>query len=164
MKKAFESTEIKLLVLDIDGVLTDGRVIIDASSREYKSINYRDLDGIAWLKKRGVGLVLLTGEKTAIVGTLAKRFGISKVIKGAKDKEKALKQLLRSSQVPLKNICYVGDSDRDAYALRTCGLGIVPQDATKKAKESASVVLKSKGGNGVVHEIIEHLVKNGYIK
>jgi 3-deoxy-D-manno-octulosonate 8-phosphate phosphatase KdsC-like HAD superfamily phosphatase len=61
--------------------------------------------------------------------------------------------------VPLNNICYIGDSDRDAAALAICGLGIVPQDATKKAKDSASVILKTNGGDGVVHEVIEYLDK-----
>ena len=164
IKKGLGSMEIKLLALDIDGVLTDGRIVIDTSCREYKSINYRDLDGITWLKNKGVGLVLLTGEETAIVDTLAKRFGVLNVIKGAKDKEKALQQLSESTKVPLKNICYVGDSDRDVATLRICALGIVPQDATKKAKEAASVVLKTKGGDGLIPEVIEYLVENGYIK
>lgn len=156
--------KINLLVLDIDGVLTNGKLIIDAQNNEYKFLNYRDLDGINWLKGRGLNLALLTGEDTAFVDTIAKRLGITSIVKGAKDKEKALADLSVSFQVPLGSICYIGDSDRDAEALKLCGLGIVPQDATKKAEESASLVLKSKGGDGVVHEIIEHLVKNGYIK
>ena len=151
---------IKLLALDIDGVLTDGRIIIDAAGNEYKSINFRDLDGITWLKSKGINLALLTGEDNALVDAIAKRFNIANIVKGAKDKEKALKQLSVDSQVPLQNICYVGDADRDANALKLCGLGMVPQDATGKAKESASVILKSGGGAGVVKEVIEYLVEN----
>ena len=83
-------TKIKLLALDIDGVLTDGRIIIDALGNECKSINYRDLDGINWLKSKGLNLALLTGEDTAFVDTIARRFGITNIVKGAKDKEKAL--------------------------------------------------------------------------
>ena len=156
--------KIKLLVLDIDGVLTDGRIIIDTFGNEYKSLNYRDLDSINWLKNKGLRLALITGENTILVDTIAKRLGITNIIKGAKDKEKALKQLSEYTRVPLGNICYIGDADRDVNALKLCGLSIVPQDATKKAKESALAILKSKGGDGVVHEVIEYLIKNGYLK
>ena len=156
--------KIKLLALDIDGVLTDGRIIIDALGNEYKTINYRDLDGITWLKSKGLNLALLTGEDTAFVDTIAKRLGIADTIKGAKDKEKALKQLSEDTQVPVGNICYVGDADRDIDALKLCGLSLVPQDATKKAKEFASVVLKTRGGDGVVNEVIEYLSENGCLE
>ncbi len=156
--------KIKLLALDIDGVLTDGRLILDASGNEYKSINIRDLDGITWLQKSGLALALLTGEDTAFVDTIARRFGITNILKGAKDKEKALKQLAGKTQVSLGNICYVGDADRDAGALKLCGLGIVPQDGTKKAKKSALVVLKSKGGEGVIQEVIEYLIENSCLE
>ncbi len=155
-----ENTKIKLIVLDIDGVLTDDKVIIDADNNEYKTLNYRDMDGITLLKQKGVNIALLTGENTAFVDTIAKRLGITNTIKGAKDKEKALEQLSEDTQVPLGNICYIGDTDRDSNALKICGLSMVPQDATKKAKESALVVLKSKGGEGVVHEVIEYLIEN----
>lgn len=158
------SIKIKLLALDIDGVLTDGRVIIDAAGKEYKSINYRDMDGINWSRKRGLALALLTGENTTLVDTIATRFGITNIIKGAKDKKVALKQLSENTRVPLANICYVGDADRDVSGLKLCGLSLVPQDATKKAKEVASVILKSKGGEGVVLEVIEYLVENDYLE
>lgn len=156
--------DIKLLVLDIDGVLTDGKVTIDTNNNEYKSINYRDLDAITVFKSNALNLALLTGEDTVFVDVIARRLGIINIIKGEKDKGRGLTKLSNSLQIPLSNICYIGDSDRDAAALKLCGLGIVPQDATKKAKESASVVLESKGGDGVVHEALEYLVTNGYLQ
>ena len=156
----FVPIKIKLLALDIDGVLTDGRLIIDTPGNEYKTINYRDLDGITWLRNKGLNLALLTGEDNALVDAIAKRFNIANIVKGAKDKEKALKQLSEDSQVSLQNICYVGDADRDAPALKLCGLGMVPQDATERAKGSASVVLRARGGDGLVTEVIEYLIQN----
>lgn len=155
---------IKLIVLDIDGVLTDGKVIIDAEGNEYKTLNYRDMDAISLLKQQGVNIALLTGENTVLADIIANRLGVANIIKEAKNKEKALKQISEYTQVHLENICYIGDADRDANALKLCGLGIVPQDATKKAKESAIVVLKSKGGDGVVHEVIEYLIENNYLE
>ncbi len=159
-----EKMKIKLIVLDIDGVLTDGKVAIDANNNEYKTLNYRDMDGMTLLKQKGVNIALLTGEDTAFADIIANRLGVTNIIKGAKDKEKALKQLSEYTQVSLRNICYIGDTDRDTNALKLCGLSIVPQDATKKAKESALVILKSKGGDGVVHEVIEYLIGNDYLE
>ena len=154
---------IKLIVLDIDGVLTDGKVTINDGNNEYKTLNYRDMDGITLLKQKGLGIALLTGEDTVLADIIASRVGVTNIIKGAKDKEKGLEQLSEHTQIPLSNICYIGDADRDAAALRLCGLSIVPRDATEKAKESASVILKSKGGEGVVQEVTEYLIENGYL-
>lgn len=155
---------IKLIVLDIDGVLTDGKVVIDENKTECKTLNYHDMDGITLLKQKGLKLALLTGEDTLLVDVIANRLGVTKIIKGCKDKEKGLIQLSKDMEVSLNNICYVGDSDRDAPALKICGLGIAPQDATRKAKEMASVILDSKGGDGVVNEIIEYLAENAYFE
>lgn len=161
---ANKKKKIKLIILDIDGVLTDGKVVIDNNNNEYKTLNYRDMDGITLLKQKGVNIALLTGENSILTNIIANRLGVTNIIKGAKNKEKVLKQLSEYTQVPLGNICYIGDTDRDVNALKLCGLSIVPQDATKKAKESALVVLKSKGGDGVVHEVIEYLIGNGYLE
>ncbi len=85
---------------------------------------------------------------------------IANIIKGSKDKENTLKQLSENMKVSLSNICYIGDSDKDAAIRKICNLGIVPQDATNKSKESASVILKIKDDDDVVYEIIDQLVKN----
>jgi len=155
--------KIGLVVLDIDGVLTDGKLTLDSRNNEYKSINYRDLDAITVLKNKRIKLALLTGEDVALVDSMAKRFGITRIFKGEKDKKRGLTTISDCFEIPLSNICYIGDSDRDAEALKVCGLAIVPQDATKKAKESASVILKTKGGDGVVHEALEFLIAHDYL-
>jgi YrbI family 3-deoxy-D-manno-octulosonate 8-phosphate phosphatase len=154
---------ITLVVLDIDGVLTDGKLTLDAQNNEYKSINFRDLDAITVLKNNGIKLALLTGEDTALVEAISKRLGITHIIKGEKDKRNGLTTLSDSLQIPLSNICYIGDSDRDTAALKICGLGFVPQNATKKARESASVILKTNGGDGVVHEALEYLITHDHL-
>ena len=155
--------KINLLVLDIDGVLTDGRLTLDTKNNEYKSINFRDLDAITEFRNRGLKLALLTGENTPFVDIIAKRFGITHIIKGEKDKIRGLTKLSDSLQIPLCNICYIGDSDRDAEALKICGLALVPLDATNKAKDSGLIILTSKGGDGVVHEALKYLVANDHL-
>ena len=156
--------KIKLLVLDIDGVLTDGKFTIDANKSESKALNYRDLDSINAFKGRGIQLALLTGEDTSLVDVIAGRLGIAILIKGAKDKCAGLTRLAERTGISLDYTCYIGDSDRDAEALQLCKIGIVPKDATRKAKESAAVILNTNGGDGVVHEAFEYLMLNDYIQ
>lgn len=152
-----------LTVLDIDGILTDGKVAIDDRDREYKIINYRDLDGVNYLRGRGIKFALLTGEDTALVDKIAKKFKIDNVIKGAKDKADGLIRLSEMTGVPIRNICYLGDSDRDAEGLKLAGMSFTPADATIKAKKAALHIFKLKGGEGLVQELKEYLLENRYL-
>lgn len=115
---------IKVIALDIDGVLTNGTVIIDDEGKERKSLFYRDVDAIFRGKREGLQFALITGEDDILVDQISKRLGIDLVLKGAKDKVKAITELSRQLHVPLREICYIGDSDRDAPALEMVGLGV----------------------------------------
>lgn len=148
---------ISALVLDIDGVLTDGRVLVGASGEEKKAISYHDMDAVFDARRRGLQVVLITAEATPWVNYIANRLQVEHVISGAKDKLKAIHELTRRLGVTLENICYVGDSDRDAPALAAVGLGIVPANATREAKAAARIVLQSAGGHGAVHEALSIL-------
>lgn len=146
---------IKLVALDIDGVLTDGKVILDESGKETKTLSYRDIDAIFTGKRKALSFALITGENSPIVDVISKRLEIDLVFKNAKDKVKAIEQLSQKSDIPIDEICYIGDSDRDADALAIVGLGLVPADATEKAKNKATKILKSSGGNGAVYEAMQ---------
>lgn len=156
--------KITLVVIDIDGVLTNGKVVIDDRGREYKTINYRDLDSINYLAKKGVKFALLTGEKTDFVDILARKYNIKSVVKGAKDKVTGLLELSKTTSTQVKDICYIGDSDRDAEGLKLVGISFVPKDATMKAKKAASHVFNLKSGEGIIQEFKEYLIKNGYFQ
>lgn len=145
---------ISVLALDIDGVLTDGRVLFDSSGKESKWVSYHDIDAIFATRREGLKVVLVTAEDTPWVDFIAKRLEIEEVILGAKDKVKAIRDMSRLFGVPLEQICYIGDSDRDAPALKIAGLGLAPANATTKAKESADKVLENAGGSGAVREAV----------
>ncbi|MBC8490923.1 MAG: HAD hydrolase family protein [Bacteroidetes bacterium] len=146
--------DIKLLVLDLDGVITDGTVSITEDGKESKRFSYHDLDAVSRAYRAGLKIAVVTGENTPIVKTITDRFGIKKVISGAKDKLEALKTLSIEYDVPIENICYVGDSDRDAPAISAAGLGLSPANGTNIAKDSADHCLDSNGGNGAIAELI----------
>ncbi len=145
---------IKLLVLDIDGVLTDGTTLLFADGKEAKRIAFHDLDAIAQARRNGIKVAFLTGEAGDLVDTLVKRFGVDAVIAGAKDKATALRDLAGRFQASLAETCYVGDADRDAPALALAAFSFAVQNATPAAKKAAKQVLEKRGGEGVVADVL----------
>lgn len=146
---------IRVLALDIDGVLTDGKVTLDDAGRELKTLSYRDIDAVFVARSRGVEVVLVTGEASPWVDMIARRLDISHLYRGAKDKCQALQSVCTELGVSLQQVCYVGDSLRDADALSIVGLGLAPADAVQAAQAAAHRVLKHRGGEGVVAEAVE---------
>lgn len=148
---------VSLVVLDIDGVVTDGRVLVSAAGDEMKFISYVDMDAIAAARRRGISLALVTGEATPWASWIGGRLGIDRLVVGAKDKLPTLRSLAAEMGVGLDRVCFMGDGDRDASALAAVGLGVAPSNATRAAKRAAAVVLHSPGGGGAIHELFERL-------
>jgi D-sedoheptulose 7-phosphate isomerase len=147
-------TTIRVLALDIDGVLTDGTGVLNGSEHHEHRFDFHDLDAIGQARRSGLTLALVTGEDTPLVEQIAKRFGIDLLIRGAKDKVAGLETLSQQLQIPLANFCYVGDSDRDAPAFSQVGLGLAPVNATPRAKAAAHRLLLRAGGAGAVAETV----------
>jgi D-sedoheptulose 7-phosphate isomerase len=152
--------DIRVLALDIDGVLTDGTTAVGASGAEEKRVCMQDLDAVARAQRAGLTVVLVTGESTPSVDAIARLFGIEQVVAGAKDKLAALTTLSSQIRVPLSAFCYIGDGDRDAPALAQVGLGLAPANATSAAKAMAHRGLSRSGGGGAVAEAVELLLRN----
>jgi len=150
-----DDRNIRALVLDIDGVLTDGRVSINPADQESKSLSYRDIDAVFQARREGLQLALLTGEDSPMVSIVASRLQVEDVIAGAKDKQSALREISRRLDIPLSQLCYVGDSDRDAPALREAGLGLAPADGSAAARNAATRTLENGGGHGAVAEALD---------
>lgn len=148
---------IDLLVLDVDGVLTDGTIqLLDGD--EVRTIHVHDLDAVTRVRRHGVVVAILSGEDTASSRRVADRFSITEAVWGAKDKLGEIERLTDRLGVPLSRTCYVGDADRDAPALRAASVGFAPANATRLAKEAADHVLATPGGRGAVAEAVELLV------
>jgi len=148
----------KWIFTDVDGVLTDGTVTMDVHGNETKTISYRDLDAIGIGRNAGYDFAFVTGEDTTMVDALAKRFGINVVFAGAKDKQKAMIRISDEFDIPLSKMVYIGDSDRDAPALKVVGLAVAPSDASPNAKNAAQILTESKGGGGVLLEVVNNLI------
>jgi YrbI family 3-deoxy-D-manno-octulosonate 8-phosphate phosphatase len=152
---------VRLIVLDIDGVLTDGSVQLRESGDEARSVHFHDVDAVASVQRRGVKVAVLSGEETAGVQRVARRLGISEGFFGAKEKLSRLSDLTSGLGIALEETCYVGDADRDAPALQAAGIAFAPADATVAARSAADFVLTSPGGRGAVAEAIEFLQRTG---
>jgi len=149
---------IKLLALDIDGVLTDGRTRLGARPPEKKRLAFQDLDAINAAKRAGFSLALVTGESDGSVDLVAARTGVTLVRRGAKDKVAALKELAGELNISLEEICFVGDGNRDAPALACVGLAFAPANATHAARGAAHQILQRSGGHGAVAEAVRLLL------
>lgn len=151
---------IKLLVLDVDGVLTDGRVYFDTDGRESRAFHYQDIMGVSRLKKKGVEVALISGEENTITDKFAEKMKIEKIYQGCKEKDKALKDLARYYKTGLSNVCFMGDDVNDISAFKIAGLAVSVPDARKEVRKHAHLVTDSPGGYGAVREVCELFIKH----
>ena len=148
---------ILMLVLDIDGVLTDGTVVLTDHGDDGRRVHFHDLDAVGAARRRGLRVAVLSGEDTPSSRRVAARFAIEDATFGMKDKLGGITELSARTGIAMRDICYVGDSDRDAPALEAVGVGAAPADGTPAARHAADVVVDVPGGHGVVAAVMRHL-------
>ncbi|MCR5789574.1 MAG: HAD hydrolase family protein [Lachnospiraceae bacterium] len=144
---------IKLIVFDIDGVLTDGKIYIDKDGNEIKVLRLTEIDAVNTLHRSGYLIAALTGEATPITEYFKNRFPWDAFRTGCKDKASGLKELADAFGLPLSEICYIGDGQYDIGAVAIAGLGVCPNNAIEEVRQAAKVVLKTCGGEGCVDEL-----------
>jgi 3-deoxy-D-manno-octulosonate 8-phosphate phosphatase (KDO 8-P phosphatase) len=149
---------IEAVFLDIDGVLTDGAVYVDASGNETKKILFDDIDAIFEMKRAGFKIGFITGEETSFCQFVKNRFGPDFFVAGCKDKLSALKQILAETGMNKSQVCYAGDSKRDVPLLEFLPLSFTPSDVDDSIKASAKIILKTQRGHGVIKEIAMHIL------
>lgn len=148
---------IKLIIFDIDGVITDGSLIVNEDGSEQKKLNLKDIDAIFELKSRGFMIAAITGEQSPIVSYFEKRFPWDCFYKGKKNKVETIKEIEDVLDVNSNEICYIGDGKYDVDPLTYVGLGICPADAIDRAKRCADIILQNKGGEGCLWELVSIL-------
>ncbi|MBW2559886.1 MAG: HAD hydrolase family protein [Deltaproteobacteria bacterium] len=150
--------KIVLLILDVDGVLTDGKIIIDDLGNESKNFHVRDGHGLKLLMRGGVDVMLLTGRTSQVVKYRADELGIRDVYQGVKDKGKVLREILGEKGLSGECIAYMGDDVVDIPAFRMVGFSVAVADAPGYVKDQADYVTEKKGGTGAVREICEMIL------
>jgi 3-deoxy-D-manno-octulosonate 8-phosphate phosphatase (KDO 8-P phosphatase) len=149
---------IQLLVLDVDGVLTDGRLYYGARGESLKVFNVKDGHGIKQVAGAGVRVAIISGRKSPIVTRRARELGIRHVTQGATDKQAALARLAKTQSVPLEHCACVGDDTPDTVMMRVAGLAIAVADAHPDALAAAHLVTSRPGGHGAVREVCDWLL------
>lgn len=160
-KKQLEdiAKDIKLLVLDVDGVLTDGSIILDNEGNEFKSFHVRDGHGIKMLIKAGIQVAIITGRHSKVVERRATELGITEVYQKCYKKAIAYDKLIEKYSLAEKEIAYIGDDIVDIPIMNRVGFPVAVSDATDETKASALMVTRSRGGRGAVREVCDFLLK-----
>lgn len=151
---------IELLVVDVDGVLTDGVIAIDDRGVETKHFHVRDGSALNLWRKAGKRVAILSGRWSPAVKHRAAELGIDRVILGASDKSTPFRSLIGELGVDATQVCYVGDDIPDLPVLAAVGLAACPADAAPEVRAAAHLVTQAPGGRGAVREIVELILKS----
>ncbi|UCF44549.1 MAG: HAD hydrolase family protein [Planctomycetota bacterium] len=151
--------DIQLLVLDVDGVLTDGTVVINGDGSESKAFNVLDGHGIRMWQRAGLKVAFLSGRLSEPTRHRAEQLQIDHCLQDSHDKLPALEKLLQRLGLAAQQAAYIGDDLMDLPAIRHVGFGAAVANAIDEVKQSADYVTKRPGGSGAVREVIEYILK-----
>ncbi len=155
-----KAKKIKLVILDVDGVLTDGSIILDNEGNEFKIFHVRDGHGIKMLSKVGIKVAIITGRKSKVVERRAEELGITDLYQGVFKKLSVYESLLQKYRYRDEEVAFMGDDIVDIGLLKRVGFSAVPADADKGAKKWAAFISTKRGGRGAVREFIELILKS----
>jgi YrbI family 3-deoxy-D-manno-octulosonate 8-phosphate phosphatase len=148
--------DIKLIVSDFDGVMTDNRVWIDETGKEMVCVSRADGQAVHILRALGIELVIMSTETNGVVAKRAEKMHVE-CIQSISDKAAQLQSYSDKRKIPLKNIAYIGNDINDYEALKLAGMKIVPHDAYDVVKEMADCITEASGGYGVIREVAEKI-------
>ena len=153
-----EARGVRMLVLDVDGVMTEGSIIMDNRGEEWKGFNVRDGHGIKMLQRAGIAVAILTGRTSGVVASRARDLGIEHVIQGSLKKTEGLDELLAQAGLKASDCAFMGDDIVDLPPMRRCRLGFAPRDAHVSVSGAAHWVADYDGGRGAVRQVAEGLI------
>lgn len=153
-----KASQIKLVIFDVDGVLTDGSLFLGDDGQEYKAFHSKDGHGMVMLQQSGVMIGIITGRTSEVVRKRMESLGIKHVFQGQKDKLPAYEQLKKELSLSDEQVAYVGDDVVDLPVMIKVGLSIAVQDAHALTKEHAHWITPANGGRGAAREVCEMLM------
>jgi len=150
--------DVKVVITDVDGVLTDGGMFYSTNGEMLKKFNTRDGMGVEILRNNNIPVIIMTREKSKIVISRAKKLLISDVNVGIKKKETLLPKICKKYQINKENIAYIGDDINDLEILKQVGFSASPSDGITIVKKESDYICKSKGGEGVLREVADLII------
>jgi 3-deoxy-D-manno-octulosonate 8-phosphate phosphatase (KDO 8-P phosphatase) len=154
-----KAAKIKLVIFDVDGVLTDGSLFIGDDGQEYKAFNSKDGHGMRMLQDGGVDIAIITGRVSNVVEHRVKDLGIKHVYQGRRQKLPALEELLQKVNIAPEEVAYVGDDVVDLPVMTRVGLAICVQDAHPFVKKHARWITEHAGGRGAGRDVCEMILE-----
>jgi len=155
-----KAKKIKLLLLDVDGVMTDGRIVIDSHGNELKAFHVRDGHGIKMAQRAGILVGIITGRISEVVNIRARELGIQEVHQGAHNKIEGYDSLLKKYGFHDHDVAYMGDDVVDVGIFKRTGLAVAVADADPAVKPCVDMITKTAGGRGAVREFINFILKH----
>ena len=155
-----KAKRVRLLLLDVDGVLTDGRIIYDSSGRDMKFFDVHDGMGVYLLHKCGIKTVLITAKGSKSIRPRARDMQVDEVIENISPKSAVLERLLKKYSVDINEVCFVGDDLVDLCLMKRVGFPIAVFNASPEIKQAASYITLREGGRGAVREVAELILKS----
>lgn len=155
-----KAKKIKLLLLDVDGVLTDGRIIYDSCGRELKFFDVHDGLGVYLLKKAGIPTILITAKGSKAIKPRARDMQVEAVFENVSPKSSILDKILKKYKVNLQEVCIVGDDLVDLCIMKRVGFPVAVFNACPEVKKIATYITLKEGGRGAVREIAEVILKS----
>jgi 3-deoxy-D-manno-octulosonate 8-phosphate phosphatase (KDO 8-P phosphatase) len=146
---------VRCVVMDVDGVLTDGRIILDASGGEMKAFDAHDGYGIVRAQREGIRCAIISGRRSPVVKRRAAELGIRDVALGITDKERALRALFAAYGLASEEVCCIGDDEPDLPMLTAAGVSAAPASAVAVVRASVDIVTAAPGGRGAVRELLD---------
>lgn len=160
LKEGIEKAKnIKFLILDVDGVLTAGEIILDNENNEFKVFNVRDGHGLVMLHKSGINIAVITGRHSKALERRMKELGITEVYQSTREKLKIFNQIIEKYKLKREEIAAMGDDIIDLSILNRVGLSVAPQDAHEEVKKSVDYITEKKAGEGAVRELCDVILK-----
>ena len=153
------AAKIKLLILDVDGVMTDGRIIINEKGEEIKRFDVKDGLGLKLLMRSGIDVIIITGRKSRAVEYRAKDLGIREIYQGVKDKKSLFTGLIQRKKLKKDQVCCIGDDLPDLPIFDRAGIAIAVRDAAPEVRDAADFITKNRGGYGAVREVCELILR-----
>jgi 3-deoxy-D-manno-octulosonate 8-phosphate phosphatase (KDO 8-P phosphatase) len=159
MTAPFDVRRVRLLLFDVDGVLTDGTILLHADGSESKMFHIRDGAAIVWAQRAGMQVGLLSARTSDATARRAQQLGISMVMQGRTDKLAGYEEIRRQTGLEDTEIAYMGDDLQDLPVLRRVGFSAAPADAPRDVRDHVRWVSRNGGGHGAVREMIEHVLQ-----
>jgi 3-deoxy-D-manno-octulosonate 8-phosphate phosphatase (KDO 8-P phosphatase) len=156
---ARDARHVRLLLFDVDGVLTDGTILFHHDGTESKTFHIRDGAGMVWAQRAGLTIGLLSARTSDATTRRAAQLGITLVVQGAGDKLAAYDRIARDAGLPDDQIAYMGDDLQDLPVLRRAGFSAAPADAAAEVRRCVDWVSAKAGGRGAARELIEHVLQ-----